>query len=84
MAIQIERMGEPDKAKILLIRRLAILLVIGLIHLLLIWPGDILTNYAIAGLIALQFLFGSRSRLANSALIFAFVQYCALADAAVA
>ena len=74
LAIQIERMGEPDKAKILLIRRLAILLVIGLIHLLLIWPGDILTNYAIAGLIALPFLFGSRSRLANSALTFAFVQ----------
>ena len=39
LAIQIERMGEPDKVKTLLIRRLAILLVIGLIHMLLIWPG---------------------------------------------
>lgn len=77
LAIQVERMGEPDKAKILLIRRLAILLAIGLLHLLLIWPGDILTAYAVAGFIALPFLFGSRSHLAYSALIFA-AMYVAL------
>src|SRR5262245_53935266 len=77
LAIQIERLGEPDKAKPLLIRRLVILLIIGLLHMLLIWPGDILTWYAIAGLIALNFLFGSRDRLVNSALIFAAI-YVAL------
>jgi uncharacterized protein len=71
LAIQIERLGEPAKAKVLLVRRLAILLAIGLLHLLLIWPGDILTAYAIAGLIALPFMFGARRYLANSALIFA-------------
>ena len=43
LAIQIERLGEPEKAKPLLIRRLVILLIIGLVHMLLIWPGDILT-----------------------------------------
>jgi uncharacterized protein len=71
LAIQVERLGEPAKAKLLLIRRLLILLAIGLVHLLLIWPGDILTWYAIAGLMALNFLFGSRGHLANGALIFA-------------
>jgi uncharacterized protein len=71
LAIQIERLGEPAKAKVLLVRRLLILLAIGLLHLLLIWPGDILTAYAIAGLIALPFMFGARRYLANSALIFA-------------
>lgn len=71
LAIQIERLGGHDKAKSLLIRRLVILLIIGLVHMLLIWPGDILTLYAIAGLIALNFMFGSRDRLVNGALIFA-------------
>jgi uncharacterized protein len=34
------------------------LLVFGVVHLFLIWNGDILTEYALAGLIALPFLFG--------------------------
>lgn len=70
LAIQVERLGAPDNARPLLIRRLLILLIIGLVHMLLIWPGDILTWYAIAGLIALSLLFGSRERLVNGALIF--------------
>src|SRR5262249_12652330 len=77
LAIQIDRLGEPDQARPLLIRRLVILLIIGLVHMLLIWPGDILTWYAIAGLIALNFLFGPRDRLVNGALIFAAI-YVAL------
>lgn len=39
-----------------LLRRLAILLVFGLIHYFLIWRGDILTLYATWGLIAVAFL----------------------------
>ncbi len=39
----------------LLSRRLFFLLIFGLIHLLLIWSGDILTAYAIAGFLAVWF-----------------------------
>ena len=38
------------------IRRFSFLLVIGIIHAFLIWPGDILINYAIFGLFLLLFL----------------------------
>ena len=51
LAIQRERL-----ASYWLVRRLAVLLAFGVIHLLLIWNGDILTEYAIAGLLALPFL----------------------------
>jgi uncharacterized protein len=44
------------------------LLAFGLIHLCLIWNGDILTEYALAGLIVLPFLFGPRWLLAVAAL----------------
>ncbi|MGY4307230.1 putative membrane protein YeiB [Bradyrhizobium sp. USDA 4369] len=37
-----------------------ILLVIGLLHLTLLWNGDILTEYALAGMIVLPFLFAPR------------------------
>ncbi|WP_198153640.1 DUF418 domain-containing protein [Catenuloplanes japonicus] len=36
-----------------LVRRLAALLAIGLLHLTLLWPGDVLTAYAIFGLLVL-------------------------------
>jgi uncharacterized protein len=39
-----------------LTRRLAILLIFGAIHLLLIWNGDILVQYAIAGFLVLPFV----------------------------
>ncbi len=38
-----------------LLRRFAVLLVIGLCHMLLIWNGDILTLYAVCGLLLLPF-----------------------------
>jgi uncharacterized protein len=52
------------------VRRLAVLLVFGVVHLCLIWNGDILTEYALAGFIALPFLFGPRWLLALAALGF--------------
>jgi uncharacterized protein len=54
-AIQFERLARNAWRTRLLIRRLAVLLLIDLIHLVLIWNGDILTEYALAGFIALPF-----------------------------
>jgi uncharacterized protein len=45
-----------------------VLLAFGLIHLCLIWNGDILTEYALAGFIVLPLLFGPRWLLAVAAL----------------
>ena len=47
-----------------------VLLAIGLIHLTLIWNGDILTEYALAGLFVLPFLFGPRWMLGTAGLLF--------------
>ncbi|UPK05994.1 DUF418 domain-containing protein [Bradyrhizobium sp. 170] len=70
LAIQFERLANSERRTSLLIRRLAVLLAFGLIHLCLIWNGDILTEYALAGLIVLPFLFGPRWLLAIAALAF--------------
>ncbi|CCE00993.1 conserved membrane hypothetical protein [Bradyrhizobium sp. STM 3809] len=56
LAMQFDRIA-PERRVTLLIRRLLVLLAIGILHLTLLWNGDILTEYAIAGLIALPFLF---------------------------
>ncbi len=58
LAIQFERLGRTERRTSLLVRRLLVLLAFGLIHLFLIWNGDILTEYALAGLVVLPFLFG--------------------------
>jgi uncharacterized protein len=68
LAIQFERLAKSERRTSLLVRRLAVLLAFGLIHLCLIWNGDILTEYALAGFIALPFLFGPRRLLAVAAL----------------
>jgi uncharacterized protein len=57
LAIQHERLRRHPARWILLFRRLLALLVFGLIHLYLIWNGDILAEYAIAGLLVLPFLY---------------------------
>jgi uncharacterized protein len=75
LAIQVERLSRTGRAMELLLRRLAILLLIGLFHMLVIWPGDILTEYAVAGFIALPFLFKSARVVAGAALGFAAL-YC--------
>jgi uncharacterized protein len=67
LAIQFERLANSERRTSLLVRRLAVLLAFGLIHLCLIWNGDILTEYALAGLIVLPFLFGPRWLLAAAA-----------------
>ena len=56
VAVQIERISLHASATRFLLRRFVILLFIGLIHLLLIWNGDILTLYAICGLLLIPTL----------------------------
>ena len=70
LAIQFERLANSGRRSMLLVRRLAVLLAFGLIHLCLIWNGDILTEYALAGLIVLPLLFGPRWLLTSAALAF--------------
>jgi uncharacterized protein len=57
LAIQFDRLARNDQRTRLLVRRMLVLLGFGLIHLFLIWNGDILTEYALAGLVVLPFLF---------------------------
>jgi uncharacterized protein len=70
MTIQFERLASNPRRGTLLVRRLAILLIIGVAHLFLIWNGDILTEYSLAGFIALPFLWGPRWLLAAGAPLF--------------
>ena len=70
MAIQFERLAPDPRRGRLLARRLAILLVIGVAHLFLIWNGDILTEYSLAGFIVLPLLWGPRWLLAAGAALF--------------
>lgn len=70
LAIQFDRLAASGRRTALLARRLAVLLGFGVIHLCLIWNGDILTEYALAGFIVLPFLFGPRWLLTLAALVF--------------
>jgi uncharacterized protein len=71
LAMQFERLSATGHPLYWLTRRLLVLLAFGLIHLLLIWNGDILTEYAVAGLFVLPLLYASRRvlGLAASALL---------------
>src|SRR5947209_1895195 len=57
LAIQHDHLSASSRRTLLLLRRLAFLLLIGALHLVIIWNGDILLEYAIAGLVVLPFLF---------------------------
>jgi uncharacterized protein len=67
LAIQFDHLSGGSRRPALLLRRLSVLLIIGVLHLTLIWNGDILVEYALAGLVVLPFLFGSRRLLAVAA-----------------
>ncbi|MFD6142970.1 DUF418 domain-containing protein [Promicromonospora sp. NPDC060271] len=45
--------GRVARPRLVLLRRLLVLLALGLAHLLLLWPGDILTVYSVVGLVVL-------------------------------
>ncbi|WP_439402790.1 DUF418 domain-containing protein [Bradyrhizobium sp. DASA03068] len=69
LAIQFERLAGNPRRMILLVRRLVVLLGIGLVHLYLIWSGDILVDYALAGFVVLPFLGGARWLMPGAALL---------------
>lgn len=66
LAMQFDRWPEPARVR-LLTRRLLVLLLFGVLHLALIWNGDILTEYALAGLLLVPLMGRSRRALAIAA-----------------
>jgi uncharacterized protein len=57
LAIQYDHLSSSSRRTTLLVRRLAFLMLVGAAHLVLLWNGDILFEYAIAGFVVLPFLF---------------------------
>jgi uncharacterized protein len=76
LAIQHERLAKNERRGILLVRRMLALLLFGLIHMLLIWNCDILSEYAIAGLIVLPFLYAPAGGLLLGALLCLAFYFC--------
>jgi uncharacterized protein len=73
LAIQYDRLAKRERPLHWLRRRLLVLLAFGLFHLLFIWNGDILTEYALAGLLVLPLIREDKDTLALCSLgLFAF------------
>jgi uncharacterized protein len=73
MAIQYDQLASQELPFKWMRRRLLILLAFGLFHLLFIWNGDILTEYAVAGLLILPLIREDQATLALCSLgLFAF------------
>jgi uncharacterized protein len=64
LGIQFDRLATRERPLYWLLRRLLVLLGFGLIHLLFIWNGDILTEYALAGMLVLPLLREDKETLA--------------------
>jgi uncharacterized protein len=65
LAVQWERRQAAGEGRYRLARRLVVLGAFGLIHLLFIWNGDILTQYALAGLMLLPLVAANDRTLVN-------------------
>ncbi|MFN3523111.1 MAG: DUF418 domain-containing protein [Phenylobacterium sp.] len=70
LAIFCDRARAAGRSGVLIYRRLAALFAIGLVHGYLIWFGDVLALYAVAGLVAVQFVRASPRTLYLAALGF--------------
>lgn len=66
LAMQFDRLPKIICFRVL-VRRLLVLLLFGVVHLTIIWNGDILTEYAIAGLLVLPLIGCSQRILALAA-----------------
>jgi uncharacterized protein len=64
LGIQFDRLATRERPLYWLLRRLVVLVGFGLIHLLFIWNGDILTEYALAGMLVLPLLREDKETLA--------------------
>lgn len=69
MALFMEKAWARGASRSLMVRRLAFLLLFGLVHFFLIWRGDILVLYSVAGFAAMLFLRMSAPRLLTLGLI---------------
>jgi uncharacterized protein len=69
LGIQFDRLANRGRPLYWLRRRLVVLLGFGLCHLILVWNGDILTEYALAGLLVLHALHHDEETLAFYTLV---------------
>jgi uncharacterized protein len=75
VAVQAERASGRGSAALFLTRRFLVLLAIGLIHLLFIWNGDILTLYAVCGFLLIPMTGLRTSMMAMAGVVLVIVGY---------